>query len=95
MATMLVRQRVANFDTWKRVFDRFEKLREEHGFTGYSVHRDATDPNIVVILNHARTMEDAKRYGASQALRDAMKEAGIAGVPEISFLTDVEELRVG
>lgn len=94
MATMLVRQRVANFDAWKRVFDQFETLREEHGFTGHSVHRDAIDPNVVVIVNHVRTMDDAKRYGASETLRDAMKEAGVQGVPEISFLTDVEELRV-
>jgi hypothetical protein len=95
MATMLVRHRVANFNTWKGVFDQLEELREEHGFTGHSVHREATDPNIVVIVNHVRTMDDAKRYGACQVLRDAMKEAGVEGPPEISFLTDVEELRVG
>jgi len=26
-------------------------VRKEHGFTGSTVHRDATDPNVVVIVN--------------------------------------------
>ncbi len=95
MATLLVKHRVANFEKWKQVFDRFEGLREKHGFTGHSVHRDATDPNIVVIVNHVRDMAGAKSYGASQDLHDAMAEAGVQGAPEISFLTDVEDLRVG
>ncbi|MCB1496318.1 MAG: hypothetical protein KDJ86_11060 [Bauldia sp.] len=92
MATMLVRQRVANFDTWKKVFDRLEDVRQQHGITGHSVHRDAIDPNMVVVVMHAGALEDAKRYGASKVLREAMKEAGVEGVPEISFLSDVEDL---
>ena len=95
MATVLVRHRVANFDKWKRVFDTMEPLREKHGFTGHSVHRDAADPNIVVIVNHVRDMAEAKNYGASHELHDAMAEAGVQGAPEISFLNDVEDLRVG
>jgi len=43
MATLLVKHRVANFDKWKKVFDRLEGLREKHGFIAHSVHRDATD----------------------------------------------------
>jgi len=93
MATMIVRQRVANFDAWKKVFDRLEDVRQQHGFTGHSVHRDAIDPNLVIVVMRARTLEEAKRYGASPVLREAMKEAGVDGVPEISFLSDVEELR--
>ena len=94
MATLLVRHRVTNFDKWKKVFDRFEGLREKHGFTGHSVHRDETDPNIVVIVNHVGDMAEAKNYGASHELRDAMAEAGVQGAPEIAFLTDVEDMRV-
>lgn len=95
MATMLVKHRVANFDKWKGVFDRLEGLREKHGFTGHSVHRDAADPNIVVIVNRVRDIAEAKNYGTSHELHDAMAEAGVQGAPEISFLNDVEDLRVG
>ena len=95
MATMLVKHRVANFEKWKTVFDRFEGLREKHGFIGHSVHRDAVDPNIVVVVNRVRDMAGAKSYGGSHELHDAMAEAGVQGAPEISFLNDVEDLRVG
>ena len=95
MATMLVKHHVATFEKWKPVFDQLEGLREKHGFTGHSVHRDVTDPNIVVIVNHVREMAEAKNYGASQELHDAMAKAGVQGAPEISFLNDIEDLRVG
>ena len=89
MATLLVKHRVANFEEWKKVFDGMDQLRREHGFTGSTVHRDATDPNVVVVVNHVRTLDGAKKYGGSQALRDAMAHAGVQGMPEISFLNDV------
>jgi quinol monooxygenase YgiN len=95
MVTMLVRHRVANFDKWKKVFDRLEGLREKHGFIAHSVHRDATDSNIVVIVNRVKEMAEAKSYGASPELHNAMAEAGVQGPPEISFLNDIEDLRVG
>ena len=89
MATLLVKHRVANFEEWKKIFDSMDHVRKEHGFTGSTVHRDATDPNIVVIVNHVRSLDGAKRYGGSQVLRDAMARAGVQGIPEIAFLNDV------
>jgi quinol monooxygenase YgiN len=95
MATLLVKHRVANFDKWRSVFDRLETLREKHGFIAHSVHRDASDPNLVVIVNRVKEMAEAKNYGASKELHDAMAEAGVQGAPELHFLNDVEDLRVG
>jgi quinol monooxygenase YgiN len=89
MATLLVKLRVASFDTWKKVFDSMDHVRREHGITASTVHRDAADPNIIVIINHAQTIEGAKSHGRSQALRDAMARAGVQGIPEINFLEDV------
>ena len=89
MATMLVKHRVANFDQWKVVFDSMAKTREEHGWTGASVHRDAADPNIVVIVNRVKTLEGAKKYGGSPGLREAMAKGGVQGAPEVTFLNDV------
>jgi quinol monooxygenase YgiN len=86
---MLVKHRVANFAEWKQVFDSMEGVRKDHGWIGSTVHRDATDPNVVVIVNHVKTLDGAKKYGASQALRDAMAKAGVQGAPEIQFLEDV------
>jgi quinol monooxygenase YgiN len=93
MATMIVKHRVANFESWKQVFDSMEGTRREHGWLGHSVHREAADPNMVVIVNRVRDAEGAKRYGASSELRAAMQRAGVQGAPEIAFLEDAEEKR--
>ena len=89
MATMIVKHRVANFDQWKSVFDSMSEARKGHGWLASSVHRDATDPNLVVIVNRVKTLDAAKRYGGSEALRTAMAKAGVQGPPEIQFLDDV------
>ena len=89
MATMIVKHRVANFDQWKSVYDTMEKVRLDHGWAGHTVHRDATDPNLVVIVNRVMTLDGAKRYGGSEALHAAMAKAGVQGAPEIQFLNDV------
>ena len=90
MAAMIVKHRVASFDTWKAVFDEMDPTRREHGWTGYEVYRDAADPNTVVIVNHMRDLDSAKRYGGSPALRSAMARSGVQGLPEIVFLDNAE-----
>ena len=90
MATMIVKHRVADFANWKKVFDEMEGVRREHGWTGYEIYRDATDPNVVTIVNHMRDLAGAKQYGGSPALREAMGRAGVQGPPEIAFLAEAE-----
>jgi quinol monooxygenase YgiN len=91
MATMIVKHRVANFETWKVVFDQMEAARREHGWIGHEVYRDAGDANVVTIVNHMRDLAGAKRYGGSDALRAAMAKAGVQGPPDITFLDDAEQ----
>jgi hypothetical protein len=89
MATMIVKLRVADFEHWKSVFDSMEKTRLEYGWTGDTIHRDAADPNIVVIVNRFGSLDGARRYGGSEVLRAAMTRAGVVGPPEIQLLEDV------
>jgi quinol monooxygenase YgiN len=91
MATMIVKHRVANWESWKKVFDSMQETRAQHGWIGHEVHRDAADPNLVVIVNHMRDLDGAKRYGSSPALREAMQRAGVQSAPEITFLDDAEK----
>ncbi len=93
MATMIVKHRVANFETWKQVFDGMTDLRRQHGWTSHLVLRDASDPNLVTIVNRMQTLDGAKKYGASPELRAAMQKVGVQGAPEISFAEDAADLR--
>ena len=91
MATMMVKHRVADFGKWKQVFDGMTGARKEHGWTGHTVLRGADDPNVVVVVNRVKSLDDAKRYGGSDTLRKGMMEAGVQGPPDIWFLEQVED----
>lgn len=90
-AALIVRHRVANFEQWKAVFDGMFETRRAHGWLSAIVYRDATDPNMVTIVNRVKDLDGAKRYGSSDGLRAAMKNAGVEGPPEIFFVDEAEE----
>jgi len=92
-AALIVKHRVADFDTWKKVFDSMTAVRRQHGWLGHIVLRDAQDPNVVTIINRVKDLDGAKRYGGSQEIKNAMKEGGVQGPPEISFLEEADDLR--
>ena len=94
-AALIVKHRVADFALWKKVFDSMTPVRKQHGWLGHTVLRDAQDPNVVTIINRVKDLEGAKRYGGSAEIKNAMREGGVQGPPEISFLNDIEDLRVG
>ena len=50
MNSLLIRNQVRDYDTWKAVFDKFERFREEHGVRGYRVLRRADDEHDVQVI---------------------------------------------
>ena len=93
MASMFIKHRVADYARWKPVFDEHEPLRIEYGTVGHSLHRDADDPNVIIIAFRVNDLNRAKEFAASDELRSAMEQAGVQGPPEIWFADDVEEKR--
>ncbi|MFB3093132.1 MAG: cyclase [Dehalococcoidia bacterium] len=93
MASMFIKHRVADYARWKPVFDEHEPLRIEYGTVGHSLHRDADDPNVIIIAFRVNDLNRAKEFAGSEELRSAMERAGVLGPPEIWFADDVEEKR--
>jgi quinol monooxygenase YgiN len=91
MTTMFVRHTVNDYSQWKSVYDQFAGTRREYGVTGASVHRDAEDPNTIVVVHQFGSLDDAHTFADSDDLHSAMEQAGVAGPPEIWFTEDVEE----
>ncbi len=91
MASMFIRHRVADFGKWKSVFDDHEGTRVDFGVTSHSVHRDADDPNVVIIAMRVADIARAKEFVSSDDLRSTMERAGIEGPPEFWFANDVED----
>jgi len=93
MASMFVRHRVADYARWKAVFDEHEAERRAFGFTAHSVHRDADDPNAIIVALRVTDVNRAKEFARSESLRSAMERAGVQGPPEIWFAEDLEDKR--
>lgn len=88
--TMFVKHTVSNYENWKRIYDEFESVRKEKGVTGASVHRDANDPNTLIVTHRFNDLNAATGFAGSEELKSTMKEAGVAGPPEIWFGEDIE-----
>ena len=89
--TMFAKHKVNDYESWKRTYDAFASVRKENGVMGARVHRDASDPNTVIITHQFKNMDTAMAFVNSEKLKTAMMEAGVAGPPEFWFGEDIEE----
>ncbi len=80
-----VAHRVADFDSWKPVFDEHGARRKAHGALGHRVLRRSDDSNTVMVLTEFGDRSQAEAFLTDPSLRAAMDRAGVEGVPEITF----------
>jgi heme-degrading monooxygenase HmoA len=91
MAYMCVRHKVKDFAKWKPVFDEHGATRKASGSKGGRLFRNANDPNEVVALFEWDDVNKARQFAESNELRSAMEKAGVADVPDVYFLEEVEK----
>lgn len=84
---MMVRHQVADYATWRAVFDQQDEVRMASGLANPRVYQGADNPNEVVILLDAEDLEKARAFASSSELKARMIKAGVKGKPEIVFLT--------
>ena len=86
MAHMTIRHKVEDFPKWKLAFDAHRPAREEIGLKDLHLWRNVDDSNEVVILFEAADVDQARGFADSTDLKEAMKGAGVIGLPDILFL---------
>ena len=91
MTTLFVRHQVNDFAQWKNVYDKFAANRQAMGVTGASVHRDTSDPSIIIVTHQFQDLGTAQSFAGSNDLKSAMANAGVAGRPEMWFTEDIEQ----
>lgn len=89
MPALLIRHHVADYPTWKAVFDDLDLTRQANGSQGGRLFQDAADPNEVLVLLEWDDLERARLFADSDDLREAMARAGVTDGPDIWFLEDV------
>ncbi|MFQ5623387.1 MAG: putative quinol monooxygenase [Paracoccaceae bacterium] len=85
MPYMLVRHKVVDFVSWKKVFDEVEPMRKEAGEKSAQLFRDADDPNMITAVFEWDSLDNAHNYASSPRLKSAMEKAGVVGPPHIWF----------
>jgi len=83
---LVVKHKVANFTKWDAVYESKDSLRNAYGITKFHLGRGMDDSNTVVVIDKISDVQKAKDFGASPALKAAMKESGVVGPPTVSFI---------
>jgi len=90
MATLLVRQRVRDYDRWKEVFDADAPVRAAAGSLGGRVFRDGDDPEDIVIVLEWEDLDQARDFAEREDVQETMERAGVMGEPDFLFLVEVD-----
>lgn len=91
MALFLVHHKVEDYKTWKSVFDGHSSLRSEAGSQGGKIFRSANNPNELFVLLEWDNLANAQKFAQSDNIKEAMKNAGVVGMPEIYFVEEIAE----
>jgi len=90
-AAVVVRSRVADFNTWLTALDSHEDVRRAAGLLGHHINRAENDPNDISLYMALSDLDKAKAFAASDDLRQRMQAAGVVSVPEFIYMTPVRE----
>jgi hypothetical protein len=93
MVTLLVRHTIADYKTWRGVFDASLDFRHRGGEQSCRIFRDTEKDGEVTLLFEWESAERAHRFMSSQELKEKMKEAGVLGPPEVHYLSEMYTIR--
>ena len=79
-----VLHRVADYDAWRRAYDRVPDVQRERGVTGQAVYRAEGDPNNLLVMQEFRSSQEAHSFFDKPQFREVMEYAGV----------DVDSLRL-
>jgi len=84
---MLCRQKVADFEKWKQVFDSHAAAQSESGLQVQHVWRNIDNSHEVFMLFQVTDLTKAKAFVTSPDVPRAQEESGALEYPDIYFLT--------
>lgn len=77
MVVMLCRNRVANFEKWKNVFDSNAQAARDAGLRLMNLWREVEEPNNVFFLFDVKDTEKARAFINDPAAAEAGKRSGV------------------
>ena len=90
--TLIMRERVRDYDAWKSVFDGGEPHRAKHGCSGHVIYRSDDDGNDLTVHLRFPSPEAGDTFLADPELAANMKRAGVETQPTVTWVRDGEAL---
>jgi quinol monooxygenase YgiN len=85
-ASVLIGHRVADYDAWKPAFDAHLPARKDAGCLGHYLKRGIDESDMVYMYCLSSDADDLRAFLDSADLSEAMKNAGVQGMPEITLM---------
>jgi quinol monooxygenase YgiN len=89
MPHVLIVHEVADYSTWKEIFDQAAEIRREAGERSYQVLKYENDPNKIVHFSEWTSIANARAFFESPQLIKIREEAGVKA-PEFIYLEMLE-----
>ena len=89
MIYMLCRNRVADFDSWYKIFSSPTSALKESGLQLVNLWRSVEDPNNVFFIFRVESIEKAKAFVSTPEAAETGKRSGVLD-GEYHFLRDYE-----
>jgi len=93
MINVLVHHEVADYPSWKVVFDAGLDWRHKNGENSCRIFHTAGNLNDLTLLFEWESLEQARAFMASDELKAKMSAAGVKGQPQIEFITEMYTIR--
>lgn len=85
MSQLYIRIRVADYSSWRPVYDSLNDLKSSRGLKGSKVFQNSADSNEIIILEEWTSTETARGWAQSTEIREAMQRAGVVSKPIFLF----------
>lgn len=86
MAIVILNHRVADYATWKPLFDSDKARRDGAGLKEIAVGQKAGDPNNVFAIWETADASVMQGMMADEGLQVRMKEGGVISAPELTII---------
>ena len=88
MATLFLTSEVEDYDNWRKVYDDNGELRDKFRVTARRVYQEFDSSNMITVILDGE-QDDLRTFGKSTELYEAMKQAGVVGLPKLSYFVDM------
>jgi quinol monooxygenase YgiN len=89
MQYVLIIHEVADYEAWKKVFDKASAIRREAGECSYQVLKYENEPNKIVHFSSWTSIAEAKKFFESPKLVKIRADAGVKA-PDFIYLEQLE-----